>query len=55
MNVYLDGAVLPQDPTNGWKIEGSKVTLLGSACAKVLDGDVLNVRIIAGCPTVEPR
>lgn len=55
VNVYFDEAVVPKDPTNGWKIEGETVTLLGSSCAKVLSGDVLDVRIIAGCPTVEPR
>jgi hypothetical protein len=55
VNVYLDEIVLPQDPTNGWKIDGETVTLLGDACTKVLSGDVLDVRIIAGCPTVEPR
>ncbi len=55
VNVYLDEVVVPKDPANGWKIEEGTVTLLGSTCAKVLAGDVLDVRIIAGCPTVEPR
>jgi hypothetical protein len=55
VNVYFDEVVLPKDPVNGWKIEAETVTLLGSACAKVLAGDVLDVRIIAGCPTVGPR
>ena len=55
VNVYLDEVVLPADPVNGWKIEAGTVTLLGSSCSKVLNGDVLDVRIIAGCPTVEPR
>ena len=31
------------------------VTLLGDTCTKVMNGDVLGVRIIAGCPRVEPR
>ena len=47
--------MLPKDPVNGWKIEGPTVTLLGDACTKVLAGDILDVRIITGCPTVEPR
>ena len=55
VNVYFDEVILPKDPANGWKIDGKTVTLLGSACSKVLAGDVLDVRIIAGCPTVEPR
>lgn len=55
VNVYLDEKVLPKDPVNGWTIDGATVTLLGEACKKVLSGDVLDVRIITGCPTVEPR
>jgi len=52
VNVYLDEVVLPQDPVNGWKIDGDTVTLLGTACSSVLNGDVLGVRIVTGCPTV---
>jgi hypothetical protein len=55
VNVYLDEVLLPKDPTQGWTIDGDTVTLLGSACTRVLDGDVLGVRIVAGCPTVHPR
>lgn len=55
VNVYLDDVVLPFDPVNGWSIEGDTVTLLGDACSRVQNGDVLDVRIIAGCPRVEPR
>ena len=55
VNVYIDEVVLPYDPVNTWKIEGKTVTLLGATCAKVQNGDVLDVRIITGCPRVEPR
>jgi hypothetical protein len=55
VNVYLDEKVVPKDPVNGWKLEGPVVTLLGDSCTRVLSGDVLDVRIITGCPTVEPR
>jgi hypothetical protein len=55
VNVYLDEKVLPKDPVNGWKIEGDTVTLLGTTCDQVKNGDVLDVRIIVGCPTVQPR
>lgn len=55
VNVYLDDVIVPKDPTNGWKIEGRLVTLLGASCNRVLNGDALDVRIITGCPTVEPR
>lgn len=55
VNVYLDEAVVPADPTSGWKIDGDTVTLVGDTCARVLNGDVLDVRIIVGCPTIKPR
>lgn len=52
VNVYLDDVLQPKDPANGWTIDGSVVTLIGSTCKRVLDGDVLGVRVIAGCPSV---
>ncbi len=55
VNVYLDEVVLPKDQVNGWTINGATVTLVGQTCAKVLSGEVLDVRIITGCPTTEPR
>ena len=40
MNVYLDGVAVPADPTNGWTLSGSTVTLQGtSTCAKAASGD----------------
>lgn len=54
VNVYFDDRVVaPGD--DGWALEDGGVTLTGSACARVLAGEVLNVRVIAGCPTVPPR
>lgn len=55
VNVYVDDAVLPREPVNGWTIDGKSVTLVGDACSRVKSGDVLSVRIIAGCPTVYPK
>jgi hypothetical protein len=55
VNVYVDDVVLPYDPNATWKIEGKTVTLLGDTCNKVMNGDILDVRIISGCPRVEPR
>ena len=52
VNVYLDGAVVPADPTNGWTLSGATVTLEGTTCASVLAGTSLDLRIVAGCPTV---
>ena len=51
----MDDAVLPYEPVNGWTISGKTVTLVGTACERVKSGDVLDVRIIAGCPRIEPR
>lgn len=59
VNVYLDGAPVPQDPTDGWTLDetdaGAVVTLVGKTCARVLAGDALSVRVITGCPTVLPH
>ena len=55
VNVYMDDVVLPFEPVNGWTISGKTVTLVGAACERVKNGDALDVRIIAGCPRIEPR
>ncbi|HVH42992.1 MAG TPA: vWA domain-containing protein, partial [Labilithrix sp.] len=55
VNVYMDDVVLPYEPVNGWTIDGKTVTLVGAACTRVKNGDVLDIRIIAGCPRIEPR
>jgi hypothetical protein len=57
LNVYLGGKVVPEAGPNGWTTtvtDGQEtVTLLGNSCTEVLEGDVLDVRVIEGCPTVE--
>jgi hypothetical protein len=55
VNVYFDNQPIPADPLNGWTLSGSTVTLEGAACDKVMSGAVLNVRVVAGCPTVQPN
>jgi hypothetical protein len=52
VNVYLDGAVVPQDAANGWTLDGQTVTLVGNTCQRVMAGDALSLRVVAGCPTV---
>jgi hypothetical protein len=60
VNVFFDGTPLPQAGPNGWTLTtthadaGSMttVTVLGASCQQILDGDVLDVRVVAGCPTV---
>ncbi len=55
VNVYMDDVVVPYEPVNGWTISGKTVTLVGASCERVKNGDVLDVRIIAGCPRIEPK
>ena len=55
LNVFFDDVVLPADPVNGWRYEAGKVTLLGEACQRLTAGEVLGLRVVAGCPTVAPR
>ncbi len=55
VNVYMDDVILPYEPVNGWTISGRTVNLVGTACERVKSGDVLSVRIIAGCPRFEPK
>lgn len=52
VNVFLNGSAIPQSGPNGWTLSGTTVTILGSSCQAILDGDVLDVRVVAGCPTV---
>jgi hypothetical protein len=52
INVFLDGNVLPQSGPDGWTLTGTTVTILGKSCVAITNGDVLEVRVVAGCPTV---
>jgi hypothetical protein len=52
LNVFFDQSVLPQSGPDGWTISGSTVTILGASCQKIQNGDVLDVRVVGGCPTV---
>ncbi len=56
VNVFLDEVPLAQQSADGgspnWTLDGSTVTLLGDACQSIQSGEVLDVRVVAGCPTV---
>ena len=52
VNVYVDGAVVPQGGASGWSLQGTKLTLEGSTCATVETGDASAVRVEEGCATV---
>jgi len=52
VNVYLDAEPLPQDDEEGWSYTGPmSIEIHGAACDSLLAGEVLNVQIVAGCPT----
>lgn len=53
VNVFLDGALVPHDTTDGWTIDGARVTLVGKTCAAVKSGDAIRVQITTGCSTVK--
>jgi len=52
VNVFLNGSAIPQSGPDGWTLSGTTVTILGASCQAILDGDVLDVRVVAGCPTL---
>ena len=52
VNVFFDERAVPQMGPDGWTLDGSTVTLVGASCQKILSGNVLDVRVVAGCPTV---
>jgi hypothetical protein len=55
VNVFIDETPIAKDAVNGWTLDGSTVTLHGATCDAVTSGSALDIRIIAGCPTVAPR
>jgi hypothetical protein len=52
VNVFFDEQPISQSGPNGWTIDGQTVTILGQSCTDILSGTVLDVRVVAGCPTV---
>lgn len=53
VNVYFDDEVVPSNGRDGWHFTGDQsIQFRGAACAKLGSGDVLNVQVLTGCPTV---
>jgi Mg-chelatase subunit ChlD len=48
--VSLGGQPIPEDPTNGWQITGTTLTLSGSSCQELLTGQALGLAVSDGCP-----
>jgi hypothetical protein len=52
VNVYLDANLVQLDPIDGWSwLDEQTVQLNGAACATLKSGDVIQVQVVAGCPT----
>jgi len=53
VNVYFDDRVVPKSEADGWRYTGDKsIQFVGATCATLSSGDVLNVQVLSGCPTV---
>ncbi len=52
INVYFDATLIPSSTDNGWTFESPTISLHGDACDQVLNGEVVQVQVVAGCPTV---
>jgi hypothetical protein len=53
VNVYFDTALLSHGELDGWIWVGaSSIQVRGAACERLLSGEVLQVQVVAGCPTV---
>lgn len=53
VNVYFDDQVVPKSDDNGWRYHGENtIQLVGAACDTLSAGNVLNVQVLSGCPTV---
>jgi len=53
VNVYFDDRVVAKSDDDGWRYTGdSSIQLVGAACDTLSSGNVLNVQVLSGCPTV---
>jgi hypothetical protein len=53
VNVYLDTTPVPYDPIDGWSwLDGSSLELRGAACDRLMSGEVIQVQVVSGCPTL---
>jgi hypothetical protein len=53
VNVYFDDRVVPSSDVNGWHFTSPNgIRFVGDSCTRLTSGDVLNVQVLSGCPTV---
>lgn len=52
VNVYFDQTLLPSDAADGWVWAASdRIEIVGPACDRLKQGDVIQVQVVSGCPT----
>jgi hypothetical protein len=53
VNVYFDDQVVSKSDEDGWHyLDESTIQFVGATCDTLSSGDVLNVQVLSGCPTV---
>lgn len=53
VNVFFDDTLVPLDAENGWTWDGDRrIVLVGAACETLQGGDVGQLQVVAGCPSV---
>ena len=54
VNVYFDDQVVLNDVSDGWhySADQSGIQFQGTACTQLSSGNVLNVQVLSGCPTM---
>lgn len=56
LNVYFDAELVPMDANQGWTLSGTtEVTFHGAACQQIEAGQVAQMHLISGCPSVLVR
>ncbi len=52
VNIFVDGALLLNDPKDGWEQTGpTTLTLRGKSCSDVTSGAIDKIQVVVGCPT----
>ena len=53
VNVYFDDQIVPKSEDDGWRYtNASAIEFVGPTCDALSSGNVLNVQVLSGCPTV---
>jgi hypothetical protein len=53
VNVYFDQTTVPLDPKDGWTwVDDGTIRLVGDACTELKSGQVMQLQVVSGCPTV---